>query len=82
MILNSHVGPVRMQMTNNQNMNKSDISKKDTLNLNVCYSDESQSKRINAGKTLSHICYTDKSKPKSVIVNAYSSDESESKGVI
>ena len=62
MIHNSHIGPVRTQMTNTQKMNKSEISTKNTHNSHVCSSDEIKSKMINVVKTLFHVCYTDKSK--------------------
>ena len=54
MIFNSHVGPVRMIMTSTQNI----------PNSQVYSSDESESKSINADKSLSHICYKDEIKPK------------------
>ena len=79
MIINSHVGPVRIQTTNTQKMNISDMNTQKIPNLHVCSSDESEPKRINLDKTVSYLCSTDKSESKSVTVNASSMDESESK---
>ena len=43
-----HVSPVRTQMANRQKMNNSYMSSQNIPNLHVCYSDESESKSINA----------------------------------
>ena len=37
MRLNFHVGPVRTQMTNTQNMNISEMNTQNIYNLSVCY---------------------------------------------
>ena len=71
MRLNFHVGPVRTQMNNTQKMNNSDKSKQDNPNLHVCSTDKIKSKRIKAGDRNS----------KRVVVNACSSEKSESKSV-
>ena len=79
--LNSYVDPVRTQVNNTQNMNKYDTSTQKTPDFRVFYSDESESKRINADETLSHVCSTDERESKSVIVNEYYLEKSESKSV-
>ena len=75
------VGPVRTQMTNTQKMNIYETNTQNIPNLHVCSSEESELKRINADKTLSHVCSTDKSESRSIIVNACSTDKSKSKRV-
>ena len=75
MRLNSHVGPVRTQMTKTKKMNVSDMNAQKITNLYVCYLDESKSKNINADETLSHVCSMDNSESGSFIVNALSTDE-------
>ena len=69
--LNSHVDPVRMGMASTQKI----------PNSQVCSMEERKPKGIKADKRLSHVCSTDKREPKRFIVNACSSDESESKSV-
>ena len=51
MRFNICVGPVRTKMTNTQKMNHSEMSTQNIHNLNVWYSDESKSKRINADES-------------------------------
>ena len=81
MRLNYHVGPVRTQMMNTQNMNISEMSMHKIPNFNVCSSDKSESKITNADKTLSYVCSMDECELKNVTVNACSLDESKSKSV-
>ena len=47
MRLESHVGPVRTQMTNTQKMNKYEMSTQKNPNSHVYYFDKSKSKSIN-----------------------------------
>ena len=79
MRLNSHIGPVRTQMTNTQNMNISDMNMQNIPNLRVCYLYEIESKSINADETLLHVYSTDESESKSIIKNSCSLDKRESK---
>ena len=81
MILNSHIGPVKTQTTNTQKMNNSETSTQKSPSLHVCFMDKSESKIIKAGESKSHICSMDDSESKGGIVNACSSEESESKSV-
>ena len=81
MRLNLHVGLVRTQITNTQNMNNSEMSTQKTHNLHVCSTYKSKSKSIKTGESELHVYYTEKSKLKRVIVNACSLDKSESKSV-
>ena len=79
--LNSYVGPVITQMTNTQKVNISEINTQNIPNLHFCSSFERKSKSIDATKTLSRVCSTDNIKSEIIIVDAYSTDESESKSV-
>ena len=51
MRLNSHVGPVRMQRTNTQKINNSDISTQNIPNLHVCYTENINSKGIKSDES-------------------------------
>ena len=75
MIFNMRIGPVRMQMTNTQKMNNTEMSMQKIPNLHVCYLDEIKSKGINVNESLSHVCSMDERKSERVIVNACSSGE-------
>ena len=89
MRFNSHVGPVRTQMTSKQKMNNSEMSAKNILNdaistqnipnSHVFSMNVSKSKGINASESLSHVCSMGESNSKRVITNTCSSDKSESK---
>ena len=58
MRLTSHVGPLRTQMTDTQNMNNSDMSTKNTPTYNICSTDKSESKRIKADESkFSYLLY-------------------------
>ena len=81
MRFNERVGHVRMEMTNTKNMNDSEMSTLSISNFRIYSLENSQSEGINVYRRLSHIYYTDEGKSKRVIVNACSSDESESKGI-
>ena len=61
MKLNSHVDPVRMQMTITQKINISEMNIQKIPNSHVCSSDESESKGIIADKNLLQVCYTHRS---------------------
>ena len=61
MRLNSHVVPVRMQMTNTQNMNIYEMNTQKIPNSHVCYLDKNESKRINMDEKLSQVCSTEAS---------------------
>ena len=65
---NSHVYPVRTEMTDTQQIPIS----------HICDSDESKSKGIITDKNLLQVCYTDESKSERVIVNKSSTEESKS----
>ena len=58
MKLNSHIDPVRTQITNTQNMKNSDISMKNNPNLHVCSTYKSKSKIIKADYSELHILST------------------------
>ena len=72
MRLSYHVGPVRKQMTNTQNMDISEMNTQKIPNLTVCSYDKRESKRIKPEKNLSRVCSTDEIESKVVIVNACS----------
>ena len=76
---NMSVGPVRTQMTNTQKMNNYESSTQKMNNYRVYYLGDIKTKGINSDKILSHVCSTGDIKSKIVIVNACSSDKSESK---
>ena len=61
MILNFHVGPVRTQMTNTQNINNSETSMQNNPNYHVYSTDKIKSKSIKADKIKLYIYSTDKS---------------------
>ena len=71
MIFNIRVGPVRTQMTNSQKMNTYEMIIQMISNLHIYSSDESESKKINGDKNLSHVCYKYESESKRLIVIAY-----------
>ena len=81
MRFNERVGHVRTKMINTKNMNNSEMSTLSIPNFLIYSLEKSKSEGINAYRRLSHIYYTDEGKSKRVIVNACSSDESESKGI-
>ena len=81
MTLNSHVFAIRMQMNIIKKIKNSEISMQNISNLYVCYTYKSKSKSINAGKTLLQVPSTDRSESKRIIVNACSTNESQSKSV-
>ena len=70
MRFNMRVGPVRKQMTNMQNMNNYEMSMQNMNNLQVFSFEERKPKGINKEESLSHVCSTDESEWKIVIVNA------------
>ena len=53
---NMRAGPVRTQTTNIQNMNNSNTSAQNILNLHVCSLDKRKLKFIKAEESLSHVC--------------------------
>ena len=57
--LNIHVGPLGTQITNTQKTNNYDMSTQNIYNSQVCYSDESESKSINADEILLNVFSTD-----------------------
>ena len=77
MKLNLRVGPVRMQITNSQKINISEMNTQKIPNSHVCSLDEIKSKRINANETVWHVCSMDNRESNSVVVNTFSMDESE-----
>ena len=81
MIFNMCIFPVRIQMTNTQNMNNSEMSTQNIPNLRVCSFNKRESKRINEDERKLHICSTDQIESKRVIFNACSSNKSKSKSV-
>ena len=56
--LNLNFGPVRIQTTNAQKMNISETKTQNIPNFYACSSEDSELKRINVDKTLSHGCST------------------------
>ena len=80
-LLSVRVGPMRTQMTNTQKMNNSEMIAKKIHSLRVYSLDERVSKRINANKSLSHVCSMDKRKSKMVFFNACYLDDSKSKSI-
>ena len=81
MRFNSHVGPVRTQMTSTQKIPNDNMNTQNIANLQVCYLDKRESKGINVDKILSHVSSMEESKSKPFIVNACSLDERESKSI-
>ena len=79
--LKSHVGPVRKQRTNTHKMNIYENNTQKIPNLRVYSSEESESKMINADKTLLHVCSLDKSPLENFIFNACSIYKIDSKSV-
>ena len=74
MRINYHIGPVRTQITNTQNINTQNIP-----NLHVLYLVKGEPKSINSDVTLSHLCSKDDKKSEICIANVYSTDYNESK---
>ena len=75
--LNSHVGPVRTQISNAQKMNHSEMSTQNIPNEYVYSLYDSGKKSRYADESESHVCSTNEKESKMVIVNPCSSDESE-----
>ena len=59
MRINSHIGPVRMQMTKTQKMNISDMNIQKIPNFCVCSLYDIESESINADETLLRVYSTD-----------------------
>ena len=79
MRLNSHVGTVRMQMTNTQNMNNYDTGTQNTHNLHVCSMENRESKGIkqeerNSKRVIANACYLGEIEPKSVHISVNASE--------
>ena len=70
-----------MMRLNVQKMNNSETSTQNIPNSHVCSLDNSEPKMTNTEKNESHVFSTEKNESKRVIVNACSSDKSESKSV-
>ena len=64
MRLNSHIGPVRTQSTNTQNMNNYKMSAQKTPNSHACSTDKSESKRV-----IANACSLGKCESKSVYIS-------------
>ena len=56
MIFNMCIFPVRIQMTNTQNMNNSEMSTQNIPNFQVCSSDESKSNGGLSGQEINFTC--------------------------
>ena len=78
---NSHVEPVRTQMTYMQKMNISEMNTQNIPNLYVCSFYKSESKGIIADENLLQVCYTYNIESEIVIVIESSTEESEPKSV-